>query len=125
MKPILIAGVTIVHLALISYTIAIITLHRKRHLTKQVMWFLSLGVIFDITSTICMVISSGNAMTLHGFVGYTSLTGMLIDTLVSFRKVKANAIGVAASPSFIRWSTVAYSYWILAYITGALIVALR
>jgi hypothetical protein len=125
MKPILIAGVVIVHLALLSYTIAIVFLHRHKVLSKNVTTFLILGVLFDIISTICMVIGSGHVLTLHGIIGYTSLAGMLTDTIVSLLLVRKYGSGIAVSPKFLRWSTMAYGYWIVAYFTGAIIVILR
>jgi hypothetical protein len=125
MKPILIAAVTIVHLALFSYTIAIILQNRGKILSQKVLTFLALGVFFDITSTICMVISSGNGLTLHGFIGYSSLAGMLADTVFSFLRVQKYGAGCAVPASFNRWSLIAYFYWVCAYITGALIVMLR
>jgi hypothetical protein len=125
LKPILVAAVIIVHLALLSYTVAIILQNRKKCLTKTVLVFLSLGVIFDIVSTICMVISSGNGLSLHGFIGYSSLLGMLTDTIFSFRLVKRQGIGCPVSPAFNRLSLTAYFYWVFAYVSGALIVVLR
>lgn len=125
MKPILIAGVTIVNLALIAYSIAIYTQNRKNRLTRTVMTFLTLGVIFDITSTVCMVISSGHALTLHGVVGYSSLAGMLIDTIISYRRVNTLGTGCEVTARFSRWSRVAYFYWLAAYVTGVLIISLR
>ena len=125
MKPILIAGIAIVNLALVAYSVAIYTQNRQNRLTRTVMIFLTLGVIFDITSTICMVIGSGKAITLHGIIGYTSLAGMLTDTLFSYRLVRLKGLGSTLSPQFSRWSRIAYFYWLAAYVTGALIIALR
>lgn len=124
-KPILITAVVIVHLALFSYTVAIILQNRQKRLSKNVLTFLTLGVIFDIVSTICMVISSGNGLTLHGFIGYSSLLGMLTDTVLSFRLIKQRGIGCPVPPGFNRFSLTAYFYWVFAYISGALIVMLR
>lgn len=126
MKPILIAGTTIVNLALIAYSIGVFKQRKAKMLNKSVLTFLSLGVIFDITATICMVLgSSKGGLSLHGFIGYSSLLGMLIDIYFSYRKVAQNGIGVELSQKFNRNTTVAYLYWVAAYITGALIVALR
>ena len=52
MKPILIAGISIVNLALISYTTGMVIQSRKRAITRQVLTFLTIGVILDITSTV-------------------------------------------------------------------------
>jgi hypothetical protein len=126
MKPVLIAGISIVNLALISYTIAIIIQSRKKMMSRQVLTFLTIGVVFDVVATICMILGTEEGpMTLHGFIGYSSLTGMIIDTIFSYRFVKQNGINASIPKRFTSWSQVAYFYWIIAYITGAIIVAVR
>lgn len=126
MKPVLIAGISIVNLALISYTIAIVIQSRKKLMSRNVLTFLTIGVLFDITATICMILGTEEGpMTLHGFIGYSSLTGMIIDTIFSYRFMKRNGLHATIPLSFTRWSQTAYVYWIVAYITGALIVAMR
>ena len=126
MKPVLAAGISIVNLALISYSIAIYKQNKKLLLTRNVMTFLTLGVIFDITATVCMIIGSAEGgVTLHGFIGYSSLVGMLIDTIVSYRKITSKGVGTGITVKFNNGSKIAYFYWVLAYITGALIIATR
>jgi hypothetical protein len=126
MKPVLIAGISIVNLALISYSVAIFLQNKHRIFSKRVMTFLTIGVIFDIIATVCMVIGSAEgAMTLHGIIGYSSLAGMLTDTVLSYKNVKENGINAKVSARFHAGSKSAYLYWVLAYITGALIIALR
>jgi len=51
MKPILIAGITIVNLALVSYSIAIFNQNRKKMMSWRVLAFLTVGVVFDVTAT--------------------------------------------------------------------------
>ncbi len=90
------------------------------------MTFLTIGIILDITATVCMVIGSAEgAMTLHGIIGYSSLAGMLADTIMSYRQVSANGLNTAITSRFNNGSKAAYLYWVIAYITGALIIALR
>ncbi|MBE0647826.1 MAG: hypothetical protein IH596_08585 [Bacteroidales bacterium] len=126
MKPVLIAGISIVNLALISYTIAIVIQSRKKMMSRNVLTFLTIGVIFDITATICMIVGTEEGpMTLHGFIGYSSLAGMIIDTIFSYRHAMKDGINALISKRFNLWSQTAYIYWIVAYITGALIVAFR
>jgi hypothetical protein len=126
MAGILIAGIIIVHLALISYGIAIFTQSWRKTMSKFVLTFLSLGVILDITATVCMVIGSPEGgLTLHGIIGYSSLTGMLIDTVQSYRYAAKHGIGVTTPDRFNKWSRYAYYYWIAAYITGAVLVMVR
>jgi hypothetical protein len=125
MKPILVAGISIVNLALISYAIAIIIQSRKKSINAHVLTFLTIGVILDITSTICMIIGSGKVVSFHGVIGYISLAGMLTDTILSYMNVKRNGMNSILTRKFIRWSLVAFSYWVLAYITGAILVMMR
>lgn len=126
MKPVLIAGMTIVNLALISYSIAIILQSRKKILSATVLGFLTIGVIFDITATICMVLgSSQGALTLHGIIGYTSLAGMLTDTILSWRLRLKEGKNAIVPLRFNKGSMTAYLYWILAYLTGAIIIMVR
>ncbi|MBK7212377.1 MAG: hypothetical protein IPH88_03555 [Bacteroidales bacterium] len=125
MKPVLIAGITLVNIALASYSIAIITQNRKRKMSRTVLTFLSIGVFFDITATICMIIGSGHFLTVHGVIGYSSLIGMLTDTILSFRLVSKNGLDFSIPAKFNRISTSVYIYWVLAYITGAVLVMVR
>lgn len=125
MKPILIAGISIVNLALISYATAIIIQSRKKMINRHVLTFLTIGVILDIMSTICMIIGSGKVISFHGIIGYLSLAGMLTDTILSYHSVKRQGMNYILTRKFIRWSQAAFAYWVLAYITGAILVMVR
>ena len=126
MKTILILGTSIVNLALISYSIAVITEQRRHTLSSRILVFLSIGLIFDITATILMIIGSENpAFTLHGLLGYSSLTGMLIDAILLWRLRIKNGLK-SRVPKSLHWYTrLAYIWWLMAYVTGALIVILK
>ena len=125
MKPVLIAGISIVNLALLSYTTAIAIQTRKKLLTRYVLIFLVTGVVFDVTSTICMIIASGKSITLHGIIGYTALAGMLVETIFSYLRKRKYGLNSTISPQFRLWSVMAYLYWVMAYITGAIIVMMK
>jgi uncharacterized repeat protein (TIGR03987 family) len=126
MKPILIAGTMIVNLALISYTLFIFSERRTKRTGKRVLTFLTLGVILDITATICMITGSSNSpFTLHGILGYSALAGMLIDTFLLWKSRLKNGLGSAISISLHNYSFIVYCWWIAAYITGALVVMLK
>ena len=86
MKPIIIFAVTIVNLALISYTIGIISEQRSRRVTAKTLRFLRIGVVFDIVATASMVIGSESGpFTLHGLLGFSSLTAMVVETVLAGR----------------------------------------
>lgn len=125
MSPVLMAGTLIVNLALVFYTIGIVSEQRGRRITKRVLIFLTAGVTFDIIATACMITgSSKGPFTAHGFLGYSSLAAMLLETFFAWRyRLKA---GEALVPDWLhRYSRLAYSWWVIAYITGALLVMAR
>ena len=122
MRPILIAGTIIVNFALIAYTVGIIIEQRRHRVTKGVLWFLTVGVILDITATACMIIGSTQSpFTLHGILGYSSLSAMLIETSLAWRHRLANG-EAEVSRRLHLYSRIAYIWWVLAYLTGAFLV---
>ncbi len=120
------AGIIIVQAALVSYSIAVITEQRKRIVTPFILTFLTIGVVFDITATTFMIIgSSQGPFTLHGILGYSSLAGMLADTVFMWRFYRKNEPGTGVSRIAHLCTRYAYIWWIAAYVTGALLVAIR
>lgn len=119
-------GTSIVILALISYSIAIITEQRKKIISKRVLLFLTLGVSLDIIATTFMVLgSSKGGFTLHGFIGYSSLTAMFFDAILIWRQKAKTGINSEVPKAIHLYSRYAYIWWVLAFITGGLLVALR
>ena len=115
-------GSAIVTLALVFYSIAFFSFHRKKRFTDKILGYQTLGLLLDITATTLMIIgSSKGPFTLHGILGYSSLTLMIIDTLFFWNKRRSEVVPVWLN----TYSKVAYIWWILAYITGSLLVMLR
>jgi len=126
MLPLAKIAATVVSLALISYSIAIITEQRRRKVINRVLFFLTLGVILDISATTMMIIVSENSpFTLHGMLGYSSLTLMVIDAVLLWRfRMKTQASEPVPRPLHL-YSRIAYIWWVAAYITGTLMVMLK
>ena len=124
MNPTLMAAVIIVQFALVSYTIGIAVEQRKRVVTRVVLTFLTIGVGFDVIATACMILGSERSpWTLHGILGYSALAAMLVDTVRVWRF--RGASGGAQVPAGLHlYSRYAYLWWVLAYITGAVLVAM-
>ena len=119
-------GIITVQSALICYSVAIISEQRKRLITPKVLTFLTLGVILDIVATTFMILgSSHGAFTLHGILGYSSLAGMLTDGILAWLFYRKNGRAIKVTGGIHWYSLGAYLWWITAYITGALLVALR
>ena len=122
MSAILITGTIIVNLALAFYTIGIVIEQRTRRVSRTVVTFLTAGVVFDLVATGCMIAgSSRGPFTAHGLLGFSSLAAMLIETGLAWRHRLRQ--GDAEVPTWLhRYSRVAYGWWIVAYITGAILV---
>ena len=125
MLPLAKIAATVVTLALISYSIAIITEQRKRKVINLVLIFLTLGVILDISATTMMIIVSENSpFTIHGILGYSSLTLMIIDAVLLWKFRMKNGSEEKVSRPVHLYSRIAYIWWVAAYITGTLMVML-
>jgi len=119
-------GAVIVLFALASYTVAVLSEQRRRLVTPLVLLFLTLGVMLDITATAFMIAgSSKGPFTLHGLLGYSSLAGMIIDAALIWR-FRLNNPQTAPVPRGLHLYTRAvYVWWIAAFVTGGLLVAMR
>lgn len=114
-------AVVVVTFALIFYSIGIITEQRKSSITKFVLTFLTLGVTLDITSTVLMILGSSH-ITIHGFIGWSALAVMLVDAVLVWRYWLENKS--AKVPHRLNlYTRYAYSWWVVAYIAGAIIAA--
>ncbi len=117
MKPILIAGSSLVTVALVLYTISYFKFHRRKSITKQILSFQTIALFFDIAATTLMIIGSENSpFTLHGMLGYSALMVMILDTSFFWRKRKSGSYGWLT-----KYSTVAWIWWVAAYVTGSAI----
>lgn len=126
MNSLLIAGSIVVTLALISYSIAIITEQSTRIISRRVLIFLSLGLVLDILATALMILGSrNNPFTFHGILGYSALAVMIAETYLIWKIFIMNGINVKVGRPAHLYSRYAYAWWVIAYITGGLLVALK
>lgn len=125
MNPTLITGTVIVTLALICYSIAVITEQRKKMLSAFIMTFLTIGIVLDVTATIFMISGSSNMpFTPHGVLGYSALLVMLIDTILNWQHWRKNGSRQAVPDKLHRYTRAAYTWWVIAYIVGGMMAAL-
>ncbi|MBP7865360.1 MAG: hypothetical protein KA419_05365 [Acidobacteria bacterium] len=123
MKPVLIIGTVIVQLALVSYSVAVFAEQRRQRVTRTVLFWLSAGLLFDVAATTCMIVGSRNPWyTPHGLLGYSSLAGMAVDAALIWRARLKYGPGSPVSRGLHFYSRLAYLWWVLAYVTGALLV---
>ncbi len=126
MPKITIAGIILVQLALILYTLFIIAENRKKRTTKIVLVLITLAILFDISATACMMIGTTKTyFTFHGIIGYIGLLLMVTDAVLLWKyKIKYGA-EILISKSLNSFSKIAYLWWIIAFITGVLVSIFR
>ena len=122
MDPVRMAAVGTVTLALLLYTVGTIAEQRTHRVGGTVRGFLTVGVFFDVTATILMIVASRSlAPTVHGMLGYSALALMVVDTSLLWRHSRTRA-GQTVGRRLHLFSRFAYGYWVLAYFTGAALV---
>jgi hypothetical protein len=85
------------------------------------------GLEFDIAGTVLMILGSRNIpLTVHGVIGYSALAAMLVKTVLVWRRaLGGGANGPSARIAAERkYGTIAYAWWVLAYVAGGAIAML-
>jgi hypothetical protein len=119
-------GSFVVIIALALYSIGFGSEQKRKLITSRVLLYYTLGVFFDISATTLMILGSTKGLlTFHGFIGYSSLLGMSIDTFLLWKHNQKKGPEVIVSQSLHIYSRVVFIWWVMAFITGGLLVALR
>ena len=117
-------GTIVVFFALTFYSIGIFTEQKHKKVLRRVITFLTMGIIADIIATAFMIAGSSKGLfTLHGIIGYAALVGMLIDNILIWRLRLKTGIGTDVPHRIHIYSRYAYIWWVIAFITGGLLVA--
>ena len=123
MNKLLMVGTSVVFFALLFYTIGIFTEQKHKKVLPKVLLFLTMGIIADIIATGFMIAGSSKGIfTLHGIIGYSSLLGMLIDNVLIWRLKIRSGINADVPDSIHIYSRYAWIWWVIAFITGGLLV---
>lgn len=126
MDPLLLVGTRIVILALIAYCVAGFLLYKKKTAANIVLLFQSTGLFFDIAATALMILGSTNTpFSVHGFLGYSALVGMIIETTMLWRFRMQKGKEYPLSQRFHLYSKLALFWWVIAFVVGALLVFLK
>jgi hypothetical protein len=126
MTKIILAGILMVNLALIAYSVAIFTEQKTKTAGNYVLIFLTTGVVLDISATVCMIIGSTHtSLSSHGIFGYTALLGMLVDCYRLWKHRFNQGLNLQIKKSLHLYTRYAYVWWVLAYITGVIIIIIR
>lgn len=126
MNSTLTLGTRIVVLALVAYSIAILTEQKKHKITTFIVSFLTAGVFLDIIATVFMILGSPNSpFTVHGFLGYSALGAMLLDAVLVWKFKQTHSKDDTVPKGLHLYSRYAYIWWIIAFLTGSLLVILK
>ena len=123
MNSLLLTAIIIVFFACASYTAAIVLQIRRRTMASLMRVFLTAGVVLDVTSTTFMIAGSRRIpFTFHGVLGYSALLLMATDLVLMWR-FHARTGGQRIPDGLHRYSLIAYSWWVAAFIAGAVIAS--
>jgi hypothetical protein len=123
MNKLLMIGSAIVFFALAFYSIGIYAEQKHKKVINMVLTFLTMGIIFDIIATAFMIAGSSKGLfTIHGIIGYSSLLGMLIDNILIWKIWLKKGTGSDVPDAVHLYSRYAYIWWVIAFITGGLLV---
>ena len=126
MKLISLVGAFVITLALFFYGAGSISLQRFRKVSKNVLWSIFIGLILDIAAIICMVIGSKNtSISLHVILGILALLAMLINLVLVWRVYKKEGLNAQINKGLQLYTKLAYAGWLIAYLTGFLLVILK
>jgi hypothetical protein len=120
------AGSIVVIAALAFYSTGYFNEKRHQRVNSRILLFYTIGLSLDITATTLMIIGSTRGMiTFHGLIGYSSLLGMLADTILLWRHYLKEHPDKNVSRPLHIYSRIAYTWWIIAFITGGALVLIN
>jgi hypothetical protein len=126
MKLISLVGAFVITLALLFYGAGSVSIHRFRNVSKGVLWFISIGLFFDIIAIVCMVIGLRNTpFSYHAIWGVLALLTMLVNLILLLIVYKKSGLDASINKSLYLYSRFAYGWWLVAYITGFLLIILN
>ncbi len=121
MNTYILAGIALVHLALVAYTLGVTAEQRSRRISAWTLKFLFAGVLFDMIATTCMALGSSKGLfTPHGAVGMAALAAMIYVAYVAWRHRQQHGDGEVSDRLHFVFR-LAFAAWIVAYITGAVL----
>lgn len=126
MNPLAIIGAFIITLSFLAYGIGTISLVRFRIVGRIVLFFLSMGVFFDLLAITLMTLgANGSPYTMHGFIGATAFIVMLVNTVWCWNVFTKRGLDSKAGKKHILYTKAAYLVWVIAYFMGSIMIIWR
>lgn len=126
MNPISLAGAFVITFSLLSYGIGSISLQRFKVVSTGVLVYLTIGIVLDLIAATLMIIGSRHTpFSLHGFLGLSAILVMFIDVVILWRYFSKKGSEATVSKPLLLYSKLAYLWWIIAYLTGSVLIIWR
>jgi len=126
MSYVIIAGVILIHIAFVLYSVFIYKEHKYKRATTGLLAFITAAVLFDISATVCMMIGTAEKyFSLHGILGYTALAVMVTDAIFIWRHYNKFGSEVPFSKTLNRNSKLGYILWLIAFFTGEMLAVMN
>lgn len=126
MNPISLAGAFVITFSLLSYGIGSISLQRFKVVSTGVLVYLTIGIVLDLIAATLMIIGSTNPpFSLHGFIGLSAILIMFVDVIMLWRFFNKYGSETIVSKSLLLYSKLAYGWWVIAYLTGSVLIIWR
>jgi len=126
MNPTSLAGAFVITFSLLSYGIGSISLQRFKFVSTGVLVYLTIGIVLDLIAATLMITGSANTpFSLHGFIGLSAILVMFIDVVWLWRFFNKNGSDTTVSKPLLLYSKLAYLWWIIAYLTGSVLIIWR
>jgi len=123
MDPFSLIGAFVMTLAFLAYGIGSVTLERFRIVGSVVLIFLSLGVLFESAAIILMVIgANGSISPFHGLIGGIAFGLMVVNTAWAWILYLIMGFEARVNRWLLNYTKVAFLLWVLAYLSGILIL---
>jgi len=120
MNPTLTAGAMMVTAALAAYSTSVFAQVRANRADNFMLGWLTTGVTLDVTATVLMIAGSTNTpLTVHGMLGYSALTLMIVDTILLWKHRRKKGVRAPVRGNLRLYSLAAYGYWVIVYAVGA------
>jgi hypothetical protein len=126
MSYVIIAGVILIHIAFILYSVFIYKEHKYKRATKGLLAFITAAVIFDVSATVCMMVGTAEKyFSLHGILGYTALLVMVADAIFIWKHYNKFGSEVPFTKALNRNSKLGYVLWLIAFFTGEMLAVMN
>lgn len=116
-------GAVVITLSFLSYGIGSISIQRFKTISSGILVFITLGVCLDIVAVAFMVAGSHRTnLSLHSILGLSATLMMMVNMFLIWKLYSRKGLNANISKPIINYSKIAYTWWVIAYLTGSLLV---